>query len=76
MFRRRKRRDQDRIEQGPVVFDTHGMPIGVALTPRTEETTRAGRHHAQLEGLRRTRELDLQFRLRSQTCIFCSPPPS
>ncbi len=78
MFRRRRRRDSGRIDQGPVVFDADGMPIGVFVPLRAngEEVTPHGRYHVRLAALRKTHELDKQFQLRSQYCMFCSPPPS
>jgi hypothetical protein len=78
MFRRRQRRRPDPIDHDPVVFDVHGMPVGVRAptTAGADETTRAGRYHARLAALRKTHELDSQFQLRSSSCMFCSAPPS
>ncbi len=78
MFGRRRRRDSDRIDQGPVVFDRWGVPVGVYVPSHAnpEETSREGRYHVRHAALRKTRELDRQFQLRSQYCMFCAAPPS
>lgn len=60
------------------MFDADGMPVGVHVPTMAspEEATREGRYHARLAALRKTRELDPQYQLRSQVCMFCSAPPS
>jgi hypothetical protein len=77
MFRRHARRGPRRLDQGPVVYDADGAPLGVYARPRADAaaSTKEGELHARLAALRQTRELDGQFRLRSQVCLFCSPPP-
>ena len=78
MFRRHGRRRPDQCDRGPVVFDAEGLPLGVYVPPRADpgEPTRESRHHARLAALRKTRELDGQYLLRSQVCLFCATPPT
>jgi hypothetical protein len=77
VFRKRRRQSTGGLDQGPVVYDAAGAPLGVYVGPRAHAgSTREGRQHARLAALRQTRELDAQFRLRSQVCLFCSAPPS
>ena len=78
MFHRQGRRLSDQRDRGPVVFDAEGLPLGVYVPPRADpgEPTRESRHHARLAALRKTRELDGQYLLRSQVCLFCSTPPT
>ncbi len=63
-------------EFGPLVYDQHGRPVGVHVdaAPALEQTPLA-RRVIRLDGLRRTGELDSQYRLRCQVSLFCSDPP-
>jgi hypothetical protein len=78
VFRRRKERRTHQADQSPVVFDRDGVPVGVRVPNRAnpEEATKAGRYHARLAALKKTHELDQQYRMRVQSCLFCSAPPS
>jgi hypothetical protein len=73
LFRKSRTRVQT---EGPVVYDREGSPVGVHVSPppsapETHEVRRARR----LEGLRKTGELEAQYRLRCQVSLFCADPP-
>ena len=72
---RRWKHDQP-MEPGPLVLDRRGLPVGVhvPLAPSVDESRHA-RRHRRLEALRRTRELDGQYRLRCEVSLFCADPP-
>jgi hypothetical protein len=63
-------------DSGPLVLDRQGVPIGVhvPVAPSVDESRHA-RRLRRLESLRRTRELDGQYRLRCEVSLFCSDPP-
>ncbi len=65
-------------DPGPVVFDRQGRPVGVRLlgARAAASETRAARQARRLESLRKTRELDAQYRLRCSFSLFCSDPPA
>ena len=59
--RRRERGTSDTVpEPDPIVYDVHGVPVGVRLVgaPGDESETRASRHLARVTSLRATRELE------------------
>jgi len=74
MMRRRTKRVSV-PDSGPLVCDAHGRPVGVhvAPAPAVEDTPQA-RRIMRLDALRRTGELDAQYRLRCQVSLFCSNP--
>jgi len=58
------------------VYDREGRPVGVRLAASPPEPdTRAARRMRELEGLRRTHELEAQYGLRCQVSLFCGDPP-
>jgi hypothetical protein len=61
---------------GPLVWDVQGLPVGVHVddTVPMDDSAQA-RRLRRLEGLRRTRELDAQHRLRLGVSLFSSDPP-
>jgi hypothetical protein len=71
---RKKAREVPDLE--PVVFDRHGRPVGVrtAPAPAADDSPQASRM-MKLDALRRTHELEGQYRLRCQVSLFCSDPP-
>lgn len=73
MFRRRRTSLE---QEGPVVFDRTGRPVGVRVTDAAAEAeTPQSRRIRRLEALRRTRELEAQYNLRCQVSLFCADPP-
>lgn len=73
---RRRAKTVDIADSGPLVYDAHGRPVGVRVNtaPVVEDTPQARRLRG-LEALRKTRELESQYRLRCQISLFCSAPP-
>ena len=74
-MRRRKKQEQA-ADYGPIVFDAQGVPVGVhvPVAPAVDDS-RDARRLRRYEALRRTRELDAQYRLRCEVSLFCSDPP-
>jgi hypothetical protein len=58
-----------------LVCDQHGRPVGVHVdaAPTLEDTPLA-RRVMRLDALRKTGELDAQYRVRCQVSLFCSHP--
>lgn len=48
------------LEPDPIVYDVHGMPVGVRIagTGHPDDETPASRHLARVTALRKTRELE------------------
>jgi hypothetical protein len=63
-------------DPGPIVRDQQGVPVGVHVDDRgVVDESALARRLRRLNGLRKTHELDGQYRLRCQVSLFCSDPP-
>jgi len=59
-----------------LVYDRHGRPVGVRIRPAPAvDDSPLARRMMKLDALRRTRELEGQYRLRCQVSLFCTDPP-
>jgi len=73
---RRRSKEVEVTELGPLVCDSQGRPVGVhvdAAAPIVESPQ--ARRLRGMKGLRRTHELDGQYDLRLGVSLFCSSPP-
>jgi hypothetical protein len=73
---RRRAKQKQSADDGPVVFDAQGVPVGVhvPVAPAVDDSRHA-RRLRRYEALRHTRELESQHRLRCEVSLFCFDPP-
>jgi hypothetical protein len=76
MAMRRGAKGVNEPDSGPLVCDAHGRPVGVHVDTATAvDDTANARRIMRLDALRKTGELEAQYRLRCQVSLFCSDPP-
>jgi hypothetical protein len=73
---RRRAKEEQVADPGPLVIDSQGRPVGVHVAVASAvDDSRHARLLRRRESLRRTHELDGQYRVRCTPTMFCSNPP-